>query len=177
MKSKLFVTAVALAAAPLVTAPLTSAQTGGATAPQTATGMKGDQAITVTGCVQRESEYRKAQDKGRGGVVGTGVGVDNEFVLTNMSAEGAEAAKVKIAADTAYELTGANEKMAGPHVGHRVQITGTLKAAEVTAGGRATGGATAGTPPTGVDVASKDLQLRELEVTAVKMLSANCTAK
>jgi hypothetical protein len=42
-----------------------------------------------------------------------------------------------------------------------------LKPAEVGAGG-ATGGATAGAPPRGVDVTSKDLKLRELEVTSVK---------
>ena len=37
--------------------------------------------ITVSGCVQREADYRKTQDAGRGGVAGTGVGTGNEFVL------------------------------------------------------------------------------------------------
>ena len=37
--------------------------------------------IKVTGCVVSESDYRKAHDEGKGGVVGTGVGAGNEFVL------------------------------------------------------------------------------------------------
>ena len=40
------------------------------------------QKVTVVGCVVRETDYRKAQDAGRGGVAGTGVGAGNEFVLT-----------------------------------------------------------------------------------------------
>jgi hypothetical protein len=33
----------------------------------------------------READYRKAQDAGKGGVANTGLGVGNEFVLTNAS--------------------------------------------------------------------------------------------
>jgi hypothetical protein len=132
---------------------------------------KGDQQVTVSGCVQREADYRREQDKGRGGVAGTGVGAGDEYVLTNISGSGATSGGTA----TAYELTGENEKLAKAHVGHRVEITGMLKAAEVSASGKPTGGATAGSPPSGVDLASKDLQLRELEVTAVKMISADCS--
>ena len=166
MKTTMFgiaaIVAVALGAAPVV------AQTGG-------TVKKGAEQISVTGCVQREADYRRAQDKGRGGALGTGLGVENEYVLTNMTMAGADAKKSGIETTTAYELTGENEKLACPHVGHRVEIAGILKAAEVSAAG-ATGGATAGTPPSGVDVVSKDLRLRELEVTTVKMLAPTCTA-
>jgi hypothetical protein len=165
MKAQLFVTAVILAAAPLVAAPPMGDQTPGATA------KAGDQQISVTGCVQRETDYRKAQDKGRGGVAGTGIGAEDEYVLTNLTMTGTDA---KTSGDTAYELTGANEKMAAPHVGHRVEISGILKAGEVGASGAPTGGATAGRPPSGVDIVSKDLKLRELEVTTVKMISADC---
>jgi hypothetical protein len=141
---------------------------GGATKPQTVgdTAKQSGQQITVSGCVQRESDYRKEQDKGRGGVAGTGIGADNEFVLTNLSKADAK--------DSAYELTGTNEKLAASHINHRVEVTGMLKAAEATAGGKPTGGSTAGAPPTGVDVASKDLRLRELEVASVKMVAASC---
>jgi hypothetical protein len=147
-----------------------------------------DQQITLTGCVQRESEYRKAQDAGRGGVAGTGVGVGNEFVLidastattagarpaepTNPTGTGGTAASAKMA----YELTGPNEGQVSQYVGRRVEISGTLKAAETTAGGQPTGGATAGQPPKGVDVASKDLKLRELEITSVKEATGTCPA-
>jgi hypothetical protein len=168
MKQRIFAAAVIIAGAAAV-APAPVAQT------RTGTAKQGEQQITVSGCVQREADYRRAQDKGRGGVAGTGLGVENEYVLTNLSITG-ESGTSGIDATTAYELTGENEKLAGPHVGHRVEISGTLKAAEVSATG-ATGGATAGTPPRGVDVASKDLRLRELEVATVKMISANCAAK
>lgn len=124
--------------------------------------------ITVAGCVQKETDYRKANDKGRAGVAGTGIGADNEFVLINVKSASEGSA--------AYELTGENEKLAAAHVGHRVEITGTLKAGEV-GGAGATGGATAGKPPKGVDVVSKDLRLRELEVASVKMIAASCSTR
>jgi hypothetical protein len=41
--------------------------------------------VTLVGCVQRESDYRKAHSEGRGGALGMGAGVDNEFVLTEAS--------------------------------------------------------------------------------------------
>ena len=128
-----------------------------------------EQQVTVVGCVVRESDYRKARDAGKGGVAGTGVGVGNEFLLTNASMAGASAPAVGTAgtASGEYELTGANEKQAEQFVGKRVEISGKLKAADVSAAGP-TGGPTAGKPPSGVDIASKDLKLRELEITSVK---------
>ena len=126
-----------------------------------------EQQVTLVGCVQREADYRQAQDKGRGGVAGTGVGAQDEFVLTNASMPTQGLKPDSKGADSAYELTGANEEKAKAFVGKRVEITGKLKAAEVGASGAPTGGATAGRPPTGVDVVSKDLQLRELEVISV----------
>jgi hypothetical protein len=77
---------------------------------------------------------------------------------------------------TAYELTGANEGQAAQHVGRRVEITGTLKAAETGASGAPTGGPTAGQPPSGVDVVSKDLKLREIEVQSVREVGTTCPA-
>ena len=140
-----------------------------------------DQQIMVTGCVQREADYRKAHDAGRSGVAGTGIGADNEFVLTDASSvTGPSAAAAPTATSggaMAYELTGSNEGMAAKFVGHRVEISGRLKAAEIGAGGTPTGGPTAGRPPSGVDVVSKDLKLRELEVTSVKEATGSCPAK
>ena len=139
-------------------------------------------AITVTGCVQREADYRQARDAGKGGAAGTGVGAGNEFVLANASAAaptGAAAANptgTSGSAAAAYELTGANEGQVAAFVGKRVEITGTLKPAEVSASGQPTGGATAGQPPTGVDVASKDLKLREIEVVSVREATGTCPA-
>lgn len=142
-----------------------------------------EQQVTIIGCVQREADYRRAQDKGRGGVAGTGVGVQNEFVLVNASMPTASTgtaptgtAGTSAPTETAYELTGKNEPQVEKYVGRRVEIVGTLKAAEIAATGRPTGGATAGTPPTGVDVASKDLKLRELDVSSVREATGTCPA-
>lgn len=124
--------------------------------------------VTVMGCVVREADYRRAQDAGKGGVAGTGVGSGNEFILTNVSEKASSDTPVATAgASTAYELTGSNEGQAQQFVGKRVEITGTLKRAEVSAAGP-TGGPTAGKPPSGVDATSKDLKLRELEVSSVR---------
>jgi hypothetical protein len=142
--------------------------------PPSATSTQAQQ-VTVMGCVQSESDYRRAQDKGRGGVAGTGIGAGNEFILANASMAKQGLNPSAPATDTAYELTGPNEGSLKDFVGKRVEITGMLKPAETTAGGKPTGGATAGTPPSGVDVTSRDLKLRELEVSSVKPATGTCS--
>ena len=156
-----------------------------APAQQSASG--GDQQVTVTGCIQREADYRKARDAGRGGVAGTGVGAGNEFVLVSASAGGAAGAAGTSGAGAgaatgtagaaeagmAYELSGSNEGQAAKFVGQRVEVMGKLKPAEVSAG-QPTGGPTAGKPPQGVDVLSRDLKLRELEVGSIRMVPGTC---
>lgn len=124
--------------------------------------------LTLLGCIQSESDYRRANDKGRGGAVGTGIGAGDEFILTNASMAQQGLSPRGGSVDTAYELTGDNENKVKEFVGKRVEITGTVKPGETTAAGRPTGGATAGTPPAGVDVASKDLKLREFTVISVR---------
>lgn len=142
------------------------------------------QEVILTGCVQREADYRSAKDKGRGGAMGTGAGAGNEFVLTDASISpaggesGAPAATGTSGSSSVksdYELTGSNEGQVSQYVGQRVEITGKLKKGETAASGQPTGGATAGAPPSGVDVASKDLKLRELEVSSVRQASGSCT--
>ena len=137
-----------------------------------------DSEITITGCVQRESDYRSAKDAGKGGAAGTGAGVGNEFILAQAApasaADPATPTGTSGSASMAYELTGPNEGQVSQFVGRRVEIKGKVKAAETNAAGRPTGGATAGAPPAGVDVASKDLQLKELEISSVKEASGSC---
>ena len=137
------------------------------------------QKITVTGCVVRETDYRKAQDSGRGGVAGTGIGAGNEFVLTSATTSSAPDPNASPSASgpgAAYELTGKNEGMAAQHVGRRVEISGMLKEGETSASGTPTGGPSAGRPPSGVDVASKDLKLREIEVDSIREVGSTCPA-
>jgi hypothetical protein len=81
------------------------------------------------------------------------------------------------ATGTAYELTGANEQQAAQYVGQRVEISGKLKAAEVAPSGRPTGGATAGKPPQGIEIAGQDLKLREVEVSSIRQASGTCPAQ
>ena len=142
----------------------------------------GDQQVTVTGCIQREADYRKAKDAGRGGVAGTGVGSGNEFILAMASsaatagAPGTTGTTGSAAGSMDFELTGTNEGQAAKFVGQRVEIMGKVKAAAVS-GGQPTGGPTAGKPPSGVDVISKDLQLRELEVGSIRTVAGTCPAQ
>ena len=66
-----------------------SNQTPSTTTSATQQRTSADQAVTVAGCIQRETDYRRARDAGRGGVAGTGVGAANEFVLLNASSTAA----------------------------------------------------------------------------------------
>ena len=179
--------------APAVQSPAPEAQSPAPTAqsPAPATSQQ-EERVTVVGCVMRESDYRKAADAGKGGVAGTGLGAGDEFVLTNASPASAAASAAASNAPgrsqegavgtsgavgfAAYELTGSNEKQAEQFVGKRVEISGTLKRAEMGAAGP-TGGATARKPPSGVDVGGKDLKLREIEVASVKEAEGTCPTR
>jgi len=138
-----------------------------------------DQQVTVTGCIQREADYRSATAAGRGGAAGTGAGVGNEFVLANATmapassgaaaaTSGANAPSATGTAGTtsnrAYELTGPNEGQAASHVGKRVEITGKMKATDAAGG------------PTGNVAGSQDLKLPELEISSIRETTGNCTA-
>jgi hypothetical protein len=127
--------------------------------------------ITLIGCLQREADYRRAHDLGRGGAIGAGLGSADEYVLINASradAAGAQApANIDCTAETtaeAYELTGPREDDLKPFVGRAVQITGMLKKAETEPIGTAGTGATR--PTGGFDPLGQDLRLFEVNVTS-----------
>ncbi len=133
--------------------------------------------ITITGCVQSESDYRRAKDLGRGGVAATGVGAANEFVIIGASSKPADAARdpgAPPAAATgtsgtmdAYEATGSTEGDLKQYVGKRVEITGVVKAAEKMAG----------KPTGGTDPIDMDLKLPELEIATVRAATGDCPVK
>jgi len=138
-----------------------------------------EQQVTLVGCVQTEDDYRKANNLGKGGAVGTGVGSGNELVLISASLSSdppAATGTSGTAEGSAFELSGDKEGDLKAFVGKRVEIMGKLKAAEKSATGAPTGGATAGAPPTGVDVASQDLKLREVDEVSVKESAGTCPA-
>ena len=128
--------------------------------------------VTITGCVQSEADYRQAKNLGRGGAAATGVGVGNEFVIVNASMSSTSArekpgeAPAGIAGTLAeaYEVTGASESQLKQHAGKRVEMTGTVKPAEKTAG-KPTGGA---------DPMGQDLRLPEIEIATVKTATGDC---
>jgi hypothetical protein len=76
--------------------------------------------VRIVGCVQWEQEYRKARSDGRGGAIGTGIGVGNEFVLTMVKPEGARKA-------TAYSITGDREKELGRRIGQQIEVIGIIE--------------------------------------------------
>jgi hypothetical protein len=120
--------------------------------------------ISVAGCIQRETEYRRQNNSGRGGFLGFGGGLGDEYVLVNASrgADGAFGDCTTATGGEAYELTGSGEEDLEPFVGQRVAINGTRKAAEIDAAtGRPTGGRQAG----------DDLRLFEVEVESFRALS------
>jgi hypothetical protein len=78
--------------------------------------------IRIAGCVQWEKDYRKERSEGRGGALGTGLGVGNEFVLTMVKPEGASKA-------TAYSITGDREKELGRRIGQQIEVIGVLEEA------------------------------------------------
>ena len=128
--------------------------------------------ISLVGCVQREADYRRANDSGRGGVAGTGLGRGNEYVLINasrMDSSGtAQPASANCSSDAtaeAYELTGSREPELERFVGQVVHINGMLKEADVETVG--TTGA-ASNPEGGFDPLGQDLKLFEVEITNVQ---------
>ena len=145
------------------TTPPTTAQPQTPTATQEvpATGSS----ITVVGCVQREGEYRRAHNRGKGGAVGTGVGADNEFVLVQAGLAPAASttttpppptvtgttgtAPVVPAGSDAYELTGPNESQLSQFVAKRVEIVGRVKSTQPGSGISVKGGVAGGTTGTG----------------------------
>ena len=126
------------------------------------------QTLTVVGCLQTEADYRRAQDAGKGGVLMTGAGLGNEYVLIQTEGAGgpggydakenADCKSSTAFAGTAYELTGLHESELKPFVGRRVEITGELKHANDF--GR----------PGGFDpaVISQDLRLNEVNVASFR---------
>ena len=76
--------------------------------------------VRIVGCIQWEKDYRKERNEGRGGAIGTGIGVGNEFVLTMVKPEAARKT-------TAYSITGDREKELGRRIGQQIEVIGMLE--------------------------------------------------
>jgi hypothetical protein len=140
--------------------------------------------ITLVGCLQREADYRRQQDSGRGGVAGTGLGRGNEYILVNAMRMGSTPVESDLDCGTigatsgapgeAYELTGEAEPTLEAYVGRKVAVTGRLKDADTEPIG--TSGSTVTTPSGGFDPLGQDLKLFELNVTSFAEVTAPAPA-
>lgn len=124
-----------------------------------------DTPIALVGCVMRETDYRRQHDSGKGGFLGFGGGLGDEYVLVNASrgTTGVAGDCATATGGEAYELTGSAEDDLEPFVGQRVAISGMLKEVEIDpATGRPTGGRQVG----------DDLRLFEVNVESFSALAA-----
>jgi hypothetical protein len=101
--------------------------------------------VTVIGCLQRETDFRAINNSGRGGVLGSGVGVNDEYVLADArpadtnrnsrmrpraaapSAPGAVGTSGTSDSARHYSLTGNLEDNLLRDVGRLVEIVGTVE--------------------------------------------------
>jgi hypothetical protein len=82
--------------------------------------------VTLVGCVEMEKDYRARTASGRGGLLGTGLGVGDEYVLTNVAlAPGEKKGSPAISGD--FGLTGKLEGDFVRQIGRRVEVIGTIK--------------------------------------------------
>jgi hypothetical protein len=139
MKTQLIVGSVSIALAGVVTLGAESQATARRQGePAAAAGQSATQ-VTLIGCVEFEQDYRKRMAAGRGGVLGSGAGAADEFVLTNVrppqSAVGTTARGAGRGATDSpggpgggvYTLTGPQEQNLKRDVGRQVEIVGVLE--------------------------------------------------
>ena len=113
----LMVSMAAFAQTPQSSSPSTQAPTPSTQSPSTSSRQASRQPetpITLVGCVMRETEYRKANDSGKGGPAGTGLGRGDEFVLVNATKTTAGATTPSASADAASGAACAEPAVGGP---------------------------------------------------------------
>ena len=87
--------------------------------------------ITVTGCVEKEADYRASIANGKGGALGTGIGVANEYVLRSVQTVSNDTLKpTGTSSGDVYRLTGDLEHELGKAVGHTVAMSGYVEVAK-----------------------------------------------
>ena len=116
--------------------------------------------IMVIGCVQPAAP----NPTGTSGTAGS-AGAETKFQLTNVatsptSGQGAGGASTSASTAKTYRLDGDDAKLT-PHVGHKVEISGTLDAAGAGETPGASAGSSSANPP-------------KLKVDTVKMVASNC---
>ena len=153
--------------------------------------------VSVTGCIERAPSPTPGSSVGTTGATGVGAN-DARFMLTRVMKPAGSAASSSTAAApaTSYRLDADDSKLTG-HVGHKVEITGTLidRSSSTTPNSSATPNAANPAPNTGAtpnnaDPApnaanpnaasaapnpSRSNDAPRLKVESVKMIAASCT--
>lgn len=106
-----------------------------------------EQQITLVGCIQREADFRQANQGGRGGALGTGIGAGNEFVLINASSGSQTAMSGSAGAPTGTMTGSATAGTTGTTASGTTATTGS--ATGTTSGTGSTTGTATGTGTTG----------------------------
>jgi hypothetical protein len=138
-----------------------------ASQPQTTPSSSSASKITVTGCVQRATS-----DSPTGTSGSTSAAIpDTQFILANATAGSSTAGTSGTTSSSSssmtaprYRLDDAEQAKIAPHVGHKVEITGTLDDTSKSTSPSATAGATSTAAPA-----------PKLKVDSVKMLASSCS--
>lgn len=77
--------------------------------------------MTLIGCVELESDYRKRVGAGRGGVLGTGIEAGDEYVLTGVTSAPGEGSG---AVAQVYSVSGRLEKELKRSIGRQIEVVG-----------------------------------------------------
>ena len=168
--------------------PSTTSQPGTSPAQSTAAGAAGD--ITITGCLQKGADgaftlsnvQQDASATGTSGSTGAAAGATSApgAASTPGATAGASAGGASAAASQTWALKGGD---LAAHVGHRIAVTGkrAMASSSSASGATSTSGAAAGATadpssasrPAATSGSSAS-NMRTLEVSSVKMVSANC---
>jgi hypothetical protein len=144
-------------------------------------------AVTAVGCLQSEREYRRQHHSSK--FAGTGVGLNDEYILIDAVIGGPSMAVAPsteqestncIAArgtGQAFELTGRGEPELAALVGHRVVIQGMLKHAGHDTGPVGTSGTFTPQPTNGGPSPGADLKLREINVESATIAPVMAAAR
>ena len=146
----------------------------------------GKTAVTVVGCLQSERQYRREHESSK--FAGTGIGLDDEYVLVDaiiggpaMEVRPVTEAESNCAASRgtgqAFELSGHGEDQIGSLIGRRVVIHGLLKHAERDAGAIGTSGTFTPAPTHGGPSLGTDLELREVNVESFTLAPVMAAAR
>lgn len=136
-----------------------------------------DRVLTLSGCLQAEKDV-----PGRRESVTERAGMGEDYILTNVKMSQA-ATTSGIGLGSMYQIKGGTVKESElkSHLGHQVEITGSIEAHSDIRGGMAgrSTGSTSGTggAQTGATTAQGNSNLPNLEATSLRMIASTCQAQ